>query len=429
MSTNEITTDTAQIGHVESSGDNVLATVYSFDRVTIRQFLYQEITILEVSGSYSPTLGKLLERQVAKAKNNLGLDLSGVSGLQSGILSTLQRIHKKLRARGSAFLLCNPPDRLIDLLKLNDLLDSFRIASGLDDVSATTSILDGLEGNESVDLAEEPVGADDLPVSKQIAQFNQSLKRTEKLEKGLDSASRCIRKILPSRCPQHEDYDFAFSYKPSDKVGGDFFDFIPLGKGLLGVSIGDVSGHGLDSAIIMAMTKKIIRVRARDLAHRDTRDVLCQANADLHEELGSRIFITALYARIDLARGLIHFARAGHEPPVHFFPSSKDPPTVHNSAGIAIGIDSGPRFNQIIEEKCIQLGSGEGLLFYTDGIVERWNARRDLFSRPRLLYALEQMQSTCTADLAIQHIDLAVDQFAQGTPAEDDMTAIVITRD
>ena len=427
MNTEENRKDTAELEPVLSD-DNVRATVYRFDRFTIRKFRYQEITILEVSGEYSPVLGKKLERQAGPIRNNLGLDLSGVNNLQPNILSSLQRIHKRIRARNNGFLLCNPPDRLLDLLKLNGLLEDFQIASGIQDLHSA-SIVSMLETTEDENLLVDSAELDEIPVSKEIAHFNQSLKRTEHLEKGLDSASKCIRKILPSQAREYPDYDFSFSYSPSDKVGGNFFDFIPLGEGQLGVSIGDVSGHGLDSAIIMAMAKKIIRVRARDLAVAPPTEVLKQANRDLYDELDARIFIAALYARIDLERGLVRFTRAGHEPPLHFRAGSKHPPTFHNSTGIAVGIDSGRRFDSLVQKASIGLGRGDGILLYTDGIVESWNARKDLFSRSRLCYTLEGLQVPCTADTVIQNINMAVDRFAQEMPAEDDMTAIVIMRD
>ncbi len=430
MTVDPTSNDTAQLDQFGSSEDDVLATVFSFEQCQIRKFLHQDVTILEVTGHYSPTLGKKLERLAARVKNNLGLDLSGLSGLQSGILSSIQRIHKRLKARKQTFLLCNPPEKLVDLLRLNDLLGSVRIASGLGEVGeASKSIVSKLGEKESGDLLEDTKELESIPVSTEIARFNRSLKRTEKLEKGLDSASKCIRKILPSSAPDVPDYDFSFSYTPCDKVGGDFFDFIPLGRNVLGVSIGDVSGHGLDSAIVMAMAKKIIRVRARDLAKRPTHEVLCKANEDLYEELGSRIFITALYARIHLVEGIVHFARAGHEPLVHFRPGSKVTPVFYETKGIAIGMDPGRRFNELVEEKRVRVRHGEGLLLYTDGIVESWNARRDLFSRPRLAYTLEQLQPSCTAETAIASINQAVERFAHGVPSEDDMTAIVIMRD
>lgn len=406
------------------------ATVYNFDRFTIREFLHREITILEISGAYSHALNKKLLRQAAKVRNNLGLDLAGLADLQPGLLSTLQQIQKRVRARRKSFLLCNPPDKLIDLLTLNDLLDEFQVARGKEVISRTRrSIVEELEQRETGDILEETNQLEDIPVSTEIVQFNQSLKRTEHLEKGLDSASDCIRKILPSRPPRVPGYDFAFSYVPCDKVGGDFFDFIPLGPDVLGISIGDVSGHGLDSAIVMAMAKKILRLRARDLAHRPVTETLSQANRDLSEELRSRIFVTALFARIRLADGLVEFARAGHEPPVQFFPGAGVPAQTHSSSGLAIGIDEGARFDELIESRCLQVDSGEGLLLYTDGIVETWNARRDLFSRSRLAYTLERLQASCTAESVIRTIGAAVGTFCRGIAPEDDMTAIVIMRD
>ena len=104
MTTEENHTETLQGDRNEGE---VLATVYNFNRFKIRQFIYQEITILEVIGEFDPTMGKKLERQAAQIRNNLGLDLSGVVGLQSNIISSLQRIHKKLHSRNKCFLLCN----------------------------------------------------------------------------------------------------------------------------------------------------------------------------------------------------------------------------------------------------------------------------------------------------------------------------------
>jgi serine phosphatase RsbU (regulator of sigma subunit) len=91
-------------------------------------------------------------------------------------------------------------------------------------------------------------------------------------------------------------------------------------------------------------------------------------------------------------------------------------------------MDAGQRFNPMLEERSIQLQSGEGLLLYTDGIVETLNSRRDLFSRQRLAYTLEHLPERISAAAVIDSITVAVDQFSQGYPQEDDLTAIAILR-
>jgi sigma-B regulation protein RsbU (phosphoserine phosphatase) len=264
--------------------------------------------------------------------------------------------------------------------------------------------------------------------SKEIKHFNQSRKRTEHLEKGLDSASECIRKILPQHAPTLPNYEAGFLYEPSDKVGGDFFDFIRLEDDTLGITIGDVSGHGIDSAIVMGMAKKVIRLRAKADPHGSPATILSQVNEDLFEDLGRNTFITALYANISLKDGKVKFARAGHEPPFRFKLDQVVPVSYEQSKGIALGMEPGPVFNKIIEEKSIVLSPGEGLLFYTDGIVESTNPRRDLFTRERLGYVLEQVSGVLNAESLIAKLQGEIDEFCEGVPPEDDMTAIAVLR-
>ncbi|MBI4584261.1 MAG: SpoIIE family protein phosphatase [Planctomycetes bacterium] len=418
-----------EISSTEAGDDQIRTTVFEYDSFTIKKSMHRNITILEAAGSFTPQLGKELERQAGQVRNNLGLDLSGVIGIQPTILSSLQYIHKKITSRSKCFLLCNPPDKLLDILKLSNLTGQFQITNGLRDFDAipASSPAPPQEVPVVKPVAEQGIKGFE-PVQKEITQLTQTLKRTEKLEKGLDSACKCVRKILPAQPPKVSGYEFAFFFSPCDKVGGDFFDFTFGDDNFLDIAIGDVSGHGLDSAIIMAMAKKVLRLRAKDFPSRNSKEILCQVNRDLYEDLGQRIFITVLFVRMNLRSGLVHFARAGHEPPIRFQPGAKEAPVFCNSTGIAIGMDSGPRFTPILEERSIQLLPGEGLLLYTDGIVESLNSRRDLFSRQRLAYTLEHLQEPVTAQSVIETIGAAVDQFSQGFPQEDDMTAIAILR-
>lgn len=419
--------ESTSVPTTSASDEQVLASVYNFDDFTIRKFVHGKTTILEASGSYSVALAKEIERLTNHVRGALGLDLHAVTGLQPAILSVLTRIRRRFAGKRRQFLLSDPPERLLDLLKLNELLEHFQIVqSGKPALSAHAERPTTSTGKHMP--VKTPQSSTAAPARRKIEHLTKSLRRTEILEKGLDSASKCVRRFLPSKPPEVQGFDFAFSMGACDKVGGDFFDFIEIDAEHLGVSIGDVSGHGIDSAIIMGMAKKVVRLRAKQVGLGSPAEVLSMANEDLYEELGRRTFVTALYARIHIPSGKIDFARAGHEPPLKFMPGWDVKPHVYQSDGFALGIDSGGHFRRVINDAVIELAMGESLLLYTDGIVERWNKRHDLFSRDRLLYLLETLPEQSGAGGILDRINLAVDQFAEGTQPEDDMTAIVIVR-
>jgi len=209
---------------------------------------------------------------------------------------------------------------------------------------------------------------------KEIVFFDRSLKRTEILERGLDSAARCVQKLLPKKPPLIPGYTFGFTYQQSEKVGGDFFDFIPLSGGLLGISVGDMSGRGMEAAVLMCLAKKVISIRARDRRENVTsmpREVLVQANDDLRMDLDRTAFITALYAVLDPQAGTLRFARAGHERPILFSPVTGMEPRFLASEGVALGVMAGDQFSSRLQEFLVEMPPGSRLLLYTDGLIDR----------------------------------------------------------
>lgn len=417
-------TSTNPIQNPESlaSGDQeVLTSVFNFEGFIIKKFSYDEVTVLAVEGKCAPHFRRELERLAMHVRGDLGLDLSKLSGLQPSTISILKGLQKRFENRNKQFFLCNPSERLLDLLKLGGQTQHFQIAR--DSEAHLPVPLPSVPGVDLRDFEES-----DPQARRKITHLTQSLKRTEVLEKGLDSASECVRRFLPSEAPVQEGYSFSFASESCDKVGGDFFDFFPLGDDLLGISIGDVSGHGIDSAIIMGMSKKVLRLRARELVHESPAEVLARANDDLFEDLGRKLFVTALYGRLELSTGEFTFARAGHEPPVYFKPGTHFSPRPLRTEGIALGMTPAATFRGVIESATIQLVPGDALLLYTDGIVEAWNPRHDLFSRKRLNYVLEKTPTGSTAEGILTGLQAAVTEFSGGSPSEDDQTAIVITR-
>ena len=181
---------------------------------------------------------------------------------------------------------------------------------------------------------------------------------------------------------------------PAREVGGDYYDFFPLGPGRLGVLIADVAGKGTSAALYMAELKGLIMALSQ--TYQSPRQLLIEANRILSDNLDTRSFITMTYAVIDLVSGVMTYARAGHTPLIYMAgPASGREPAaqVLIPSGMVLGlrIDGAmEKFNELLEEKEISLQRGDVMVFYTDGITEAMNADNDLFGDSRLSRIVEE---------------------------------------
>jgi serine phosphatase RsbU (regulator of sigma subunit)/ABC-type transporter Mla MlaB component len=411
-------------------GAEVHTTIFDFGEAVIKRLVKGDLSILTITGVYSRALGKEIERLGLQWRGNLGIEFKEIKvnpsmrkRFDSSIVGVLKTIRERYRSRDRLLILCTPPSELLDLLKLTGVHTGYQIIEDPASFVLKTNTPAPPEPRASRDGgALQRSGV----IQKRILQLNQSLNRTVSLEKGLDSAAKCVKRFLPQAPPEAAGYRFAFSYKSSEKVGGDFFDFIPLGGDAVGLVIGDVSGHGLDAAFLMGITKKVIRIRAAGSKLPAPYQVLCEANADLVSDFNRYTFATALYGILDLPTGYFTFARAGHEVPLLFGPHR--PAIAVESKGIPLAVDTGKNFCHMLEEKTIQIQRGEFLLLSTDGLAECWNVRGASYTRERLKYSLNQVDPTTTADALLNDLLDGITEFTGGRPHEDDMTAILVQR-
>ena len=197
----------------------------------------------------------------------------------------------------------------------------------------------------------------------------------ERLERELEVARRIQRSLLPRGVPQVEGLDFGALMRPMSAVGGDFYDFMPLDGGRLGLAIGDVSDHGVPAALFMTMTVTLLRAAVR--RGLPPADVLRAVNRDLLEFNEAGMFVTVLYGELDPASGDFHYARAGHEPPlVHDARGAAvEPPAAAFCRGQLLGIFNQPE----LDEQRVRLESGGTLLLYTDGAREATDPASRMF--------------------------------------------------
>lgn len=228
---------------------------------------------------------------------------------------------------------------------------------------------------------------------------------------------RVQRRFLPLATPRFDGYEIADSYNAARIVGGDLFDFLTLVDGRSLIFIGDVSGKGFPAALLMARIGAHLRAvatRARNAA-----EVLRLLDAQIRPELDSGMFMTAIAAVLDVARGSVDIASAGHPMPLlrRTDASIEVLPLV---AAPALGVGSGSFY-----ESRVDLARGDGLLFYTDGLDEARNAADEPFGLARVKSLLV---ATRSAGQAIETLTSAVEAHYGDIEPFDDLALIALWR-
>jgi serine phosphatase RsbU (regulator of sigma subunit) len=261
----------------------------------------------------------------------------------------------------------------------------------------------------------------------------EDLLRQAEEKKRLEEELRIARAIQMSLLPRGQIAVPGLSISalcvPAREVGGDYYDFFPLGDDRLGVLIADVSGKGTSAALYMAELKGLMLSLSRTCP--SPRQLMLTANEIISENLDSRSFITMTYAVVDLAARTMTYARAGHTPLIYRRERDGDPCVeVFTPDGLVLGlrIDGGELFDRLLTEVTLPLDRGDLLLLFTDGISEAMNADSDLFGEARLARLVEE-HGHLPADELRERILREIEAFVAGAPQHDDMTMILMKFD
>jgi serine phosphatase RsbU (regulator of sigma subunit) len=209
---------------------------------------------------------------------------------------------------------------------------------------------------------------------------------------------------------------------PAAEVGGDYYDLLPLGESRMGVLVADVSGKGTSAALYMAELKGLVLSLSR--IHSSPARLLCEANRILSANMDSRSFVTMTYAVVDTGARRMRYARAGHNPLIHFQARTLTT-QVLAPAGLGLGLDPGERFEQILEEAEVALEPGDVFLLFTDGLSEAMNERAELFGEARLRRILEQ-GPTLGSEQMKERILTEVRRFVGDAAPHDDLTLVLL---
>jgi sigma-B regulation protein RsbU (phosphoserine phosphatase) len=259
-------------------------------------------------------------------------------------------------------------------------------------------------------------------LKRYIQNLTEVLSAQERLAAELEVATHIQASMLPRMFepfPGRGEIDLYATMEPAKEVGGDFYDFFPVGEDSLCFVIADVSGKGVPAALFMVVARTMLKNQAQFVS--DPARILIDVNNALCEGNDEAMFVTALLGIIDLSTGHVRYANAGHNPPV-----------IIRDGGQADWLDVQPGFmlagmpgmDFSLQETTLQ--PGDTLLLYTDGVTEAHNPAQDLYSDPRLLINCAKAPSSGELSDFLGFIRRDIDEFSDGAEQADDITMLAL---
>lgn len=278
--------------------------------------------------------------------------------------------------------------------------------------------------------------ADQTAVAIANDELTTELRKKERLDRELEIGADIQLRLLPRQCPDIKGIELAALCKTANRVGGDYYDFIPANYDQLipknqentGVSvpwsvvIGDVMGKGVPAGLIMTMTRGMLR--AEVLNRHSPARILQHLNRVMYADLeNSNRFVTLFYSEYDPQTQILHYSNAAHNPPLLWQAATRSIEKL-DTEGMLIGLEADSQY----EDAQIQLAVGDTIIYYTDGFTDASNQQGDRFDEENLTQAFQWACEHCSNTSEIlNYLFDQVQQFIGSTNRNgDDMTLVVM---
>lgn len=299
---------------------------------------------------------------------------------------------------------------LVPLIAQGELLGALYVGPRLSDQPYSTG-----DRKLLASLASQVAPA--IKVAQLVEEQQAEAQERERLQQELRVAALIQQTLLPKEVPSISGWRINAFYRPAREVGGDFYDFIPLDDGRLGLVIGDVTDKGIPAALVMATSRSMLRAAAHN--HPSPGAALAEVNESLVPEIPQAMFVTCLYAVVDTESGEVVFANAGHNLP---YVGNDTSVRELRATGMPLGLMSGMTY----EERTHTMSRGEVMVLTSDGITEAHSPEGEMYGFSRLMgrvgaqTAKKDLLSALVADL----------ESFQGPDSEqeDDITLVVVRR-
>jgi serine phosphatase RsbU (regulator of sigma subunit) len=247
----------------------------------------------------------------------------------------------------------------------------------------------------------------------QLSLMRQSIEQELRVARSIQQA------LLPKDMPLLDGWQITPYYQPARKVGGDFYDIFELEDGRLGVVEGDATGKGMPAALVASATSSMLRAVAQAFGSSSPGEVLSRVNETLVARIPPNMFVTCFYTILEPNSARLSYANAGHDLPYLWRGGEAEE---LRAKGMPLGLMPGMEY----EEKQIELDYGEGVLFYTDGLVEAHDPKGEMFGFPRLRALIsEHGEERALGDFLLEQLYSFV---GEGWEQEDDITLLMLKR-
>ncbi len=260
-------------------------------------------------------------------------------------------------------------------------------------------------------------------LAQELSALQDEMDENRKIKQGLEDAGQVQKGLMPEEIPELGPFELGTHYRPSSHLGGDFYDIVKLDEQHVGFALGDVAGHGVDSALIMGLTKKSVNIRSEESL--SPKEVLSNVNVDILPEVNSSLFVTCIYGVLNIETGTVRFARAGHNYSL-LFKSKMEKVAKVDSKGMGLGIVGPDQFDQKVENTSFRLEEGDILFNYTDGLVEGVNDENEEFGIKRVAKCLRSYGVNADAQELVENTVDVFHKFIGEKGQEDDLTVFAI---
>ena len=250
------------------------------------------------------------------------------------------------------------------------------------------------------------------------ARLQSETQQRERLESELRIGAEVQQSLLPVHPPKVEGIELAGWSRPARQVGGDFYDYIPMTRGRLGIAIGDATGKGLSAALLVSECSSVLRALAETAE--SPADLLLRVNKALFQRMGeSGRFITLFFAIVDPAAGTLVFSCGGHPPPVLLGADPQRTLQLKSRDGLPLGVLQDCCFT----DATVSLEAGDTLILYSDGVTDATAQDNRLYGFQRLLELLQAKRGLPLCDL-LQLVYDDAEHFTGSSELFDDLTLV-----
>ncbi len=280
------------------------------------------------------------------------------------------------------------------------------------------TISEELQGDSFADLRER-----DLQMAGFLNQATRAFQTVSSRRQELTLAGRVQASLLPDRPPEIPGWQIAATWKPARETSGDFYDFVSLPNGRVGIVVADVVDKGMGAALLMALSRTLIRTYATEFPNHPEH-LLQVTNQRILTDIDAGLFVTLFYGVLDPSTGNLTYSNAGHPHPYLITPGETPSITALSGSGMPLGVSEEAEW----QPGSVNISPGAMLLLYTDGVLEAQNQRGEFLGEEGIK-GIIQSQMGQSAQAVQDALLSGVNAFTGPEPQVDDITLMVLIRD